>query len=78
MTEKRTHPSGFVILIELRSKINEVEHKLVEKQAEKDYWLEYRNVGSGEHAKQIKLLENDIHGLKDDVEQMTGQLRQGQ
>ncbi|XP_048697613.2 coiled-coil domain-containing protein 83 isoform X2 [Caretta caretta] len=60
-----------ILLKELRSKINEVEHKLVVKQAEKDYWLEYRNVGSGEHAKQIKLLENDIHGLKDDVEQMT-------
>ncbi|KAG6931754.1 coiled-coil domain containing 83, partial [Chelydra serpentina] len=56
---------------ELHSKINEVEHKLLVKQAEKDYWLEYKNVGSGEHAKQIKLLENDIHGLKDDLEQMT-------
>uniref|UniRef100_A0A452IHX8 Uncharacterized protein n=1 Tax=Gopherus agassizii TaxID=38772 RepID=A0A452IHX8_9SAUR len=60
-----------VLLKELRSKINEVEHKLLVKQAEKDYWLEYKNVGSGEHAKQIKLLENDIHGLKDDLEQMT-------
>uniref|UniRef100_A0A8C0HHZ6 Coiled-coil domain containing 83 n=1 Tax=Chelonoidis abingdonii TaxID=106734 RepID=A0A8C0HHZ6_CHEAB len=62
-----------VLLKELRSKINEVEHKLLVKQAEKDYWLEYKNVGSREHAKQIKLLENDIHGLKDDLEQMTGQ-----
>ncbi|KAM9169744.1 coiled-coil domain-containing protein 83 isoform 2-T2 [Pangshura tecta] len=60
-----------VLLKELRSKINEAEHKLLVKQAEKDYWLEYKNVGSGEHAKQIKLLENDIHGLKDDLVQMT-------
>ncbi|XP_053871693.1 coiled-coil domain-containing protein 83 isoform X2 [Malaclemys terrapin pileata] len=60
-----------LLLKELHSRINEVEHKLLVKQAEKDYWLEYKNVGSGEHAKQIKLLENDIHGLKDDLEQMT-------
>ncbi|XP_067424869.1 coiled-coil domain-containing protein 83 isoform X1 [Emydura macquarii macquarii] len=60
-----------MLLKELRSKINEVEQKLLVKQAEKDYWLEYKNVGSGEHGKQIKLLEKDIHGFKDDLEQMT-------
>ncbi|XP_075775528.1 coiled-coil domain-containing protein 83 [Pelodiscus sinensis] len=60
-----------MLLKELRSKVKEVDQKLVIKQAEKDYWLEYKNVGSGEHAKQIKLLEENIRGLKDDLEQMT-------
>ncbi|XP_074839867.1 coiled-coil domain-containing protein 83 isoform X2 [Carettochelys insculpta] len=60
-----------MLLKELSSKINEVRKKLKVKQAEKIYWLEYKNVGSGEHAKQIKLLEKDICGLKEDIEQMT-------
>lgn len=57
----------------MRCQIHYLEQKLVQKQAEVDYWLAYKNVGSAEHAKQIECLEQDIQKLKEDLEEMTGE-----
>ncbi|KAL8191191.1 UNVERIFIED_CONTAM: hypothetical protein K2H54_069248 [Gekko kuhli] len=60
---------------DMRSHINQFEQKLVVKQAEVDYWLEYKNVGSADHAQQIQALEQDIKKLKEDLEEMTEYFR---
>ncbi|XP_019385937.1 PREDICTED: coiled-coil domain-containing protein 83 [Crocodylus porosus] len=59
------------LLKDLNSQISEYEEKLSVREIEKDYWLEYKNVGSGDHAKQIQILEKDIQALKDDLNEMT-------
>uniref|UniRef100_A0A670HTR5 Coiled-coil domain containing 83 n=1 Tax=Podarcis muralis TaxID=64176 RepID=A0A670HTR5_PODMU len=59
------------LIKDMRCQIHYLEQKLVQKQAEVDYWLAYKNVGSAEHAKQIECLEQDIQKLKEDLEEMT-------
>ncbi|XP_033001964.1 coiled-coil domain-containing protein 83 [Lacerta agilis] len=59
------------LIKDMRCQIHYLEQKLVQKQAEVDYWLAYKNVGSTEHAKQIECLEQDIQKLKEELEEMT-------
>ncbi|XP_061484892.1 coiled-coil domain-containing protein 83 isoform X2 [Rhineura floridana] len=59
------------LIKDMRCQIHYIEQKLLQKQAEMDYWLAYKNVGSTEHAKQIEFLEQDIKKLKEDLEEMT-------
>lgn len=66
-----------VILIDLRSQIEETKKKIAEKQRERDYWLEYKNVGSKIHAERISRLEKDIADVKYELERTEGQLTAG-
>lgn len=66
-----------LILIDLRSKIEETEKKISEKQRERDYWLEYKNVGSQIHAEKISSLEKDIADIKSELERTEGQFTAG-
>ncbi|NXN03569.1 CCD83 protein, partial [Sylvia borin] len=56
------------LLQDLRSKIEETEKKISEEQRERDYWLEYKNVGSEIHAERISSLEKDIVEVKSELE----------
>ncbi|NWZ68083.1 CCD83 protein, partial [Acrocephalus arundinaceus] len=56
------------LLQDLRSKIEETKKKISEKQRERDYWLEYKNVGSEIHAAKISSLEKDIVEVKNELE----------
>nr|XP_056714058.1 coiled-coil domain-containing protein 83 [Euleptes europaea] len=56
---------------DMRSQINHFEQILLVKQAEIDYWLDYKKLGSGAHGQQIQVLEQDIKKLKEDLEEMT-------
>ncbi|XP_067322397.1 coiled-coil domain-containing protein 83 [Anolis sagrei] len=58
------------LIKDMRCQIHYVEQRLLQKQAEVDYWEAYKNVGSAEHAKQIEGLEEDIKKLKQDLEEM--------
>ncbi|NXD09572.1 CCD83 protein, partial [Nothocercus nigrocapillus] len=55
------------LLKDLRFQIEETDQKLILKRAERDYWLEYKNVGSKTQANKIKNLEKDIKEVKDDL-----------
>jgi len=65
--------SDILTLIDLLSQIEETEQKLSVKQSERDYWLEYINVGSKTQADKIMNLEKDIKEVKDDLHRATGQ-----
>ncbi|XP_014797030.1 PREDICTED: coiled-coil domain-containing protein 83 isoform X1 [Calidris pugnax] len=54
------------LLKDLHSQIEEADRRLLVKEAERDYWLEYKNVGSEIDAKKIMNLEKDIKQVKDD------------
>ncbi|NXJ58929.1 CCD83 protein, partial [Rostratula benghalensis] len=54
------------LLKDLHSQIEEVDQKFLVKKAERDYWLEYKNVGSKIDAEKIMKLEKDIKRVKDD------------
>ncbi|NXT63716.1 CCD83 protein, partial [Chaetops frenatus] len=56
------------LLQDLRSQIEETKKKISEKQHERDYWLEYKNVGSKIHAERISSLEKDTVEVKDELE----------
>ncbi|XP_005516218.1 PREDICTED: coiled-coil domain-containing protein 83 [Pseudopodoces humilis] len=56
------------LLQNLRSQIEETKKKISEKQSERDYWLEYKNVGSKIHAERISSLEKDIVEVKYELE----------
>ncbi|XP_033372351.1 coiled-coil domain-containing protein 83 [Parus major] len=56
------------LLQDLRSQIEETKKKISEKQSERDYWLEYKNVGSEIHAERISSLEKDIVEVKYELE----------
>ncbi|NWX17547.1 CCD83 protein, partial [Aegotheles bennettii] len=58
-------------LLELHSQIEETEQSLSVKQGERDYWLEYKNVGSKTQASKIMSLEKDIKEVKDDFHRAT-------
>ncbi|NXG85387.1 CCD83 protein, partial [Stercorarius parasiticus] len=58
-------------LVDLHSQIEETEKRFSVKQAERDYWLEYKNVGSKIQANKIMNLEKDIKQVKDDHHRAT-------
>nr|XP_023420355.1 coiled-coil domain-containing protein 83 [Cavia porcellus] len=61
-------------LRDMRTQINNTEKLFLEKLGEKEYWEEYKNVGSEQHAKLIISLQNDINQVKENTEKMSGQL----
>ncbi|XP_062830411.1 coiled-coil domain-containing protein 83 [Anolis carolinensis] len=63
------------LIKDMRYQIHYVEQRLLQKQAEVDYWEAYKNVGCIDHAKQIECLEQDIKKLKEDLEEMTEYFR---
>lgn len=60
---------------EMRIQINDAEKLFLEKLGEKEYWEEYKNVGSAQHAQLIASLQNDINTVKENAEKMSGQSR---
>lgn len=61
----------------MRSQIEETKKKIAEKQHERNYWLEYKNVGSKIHAERISVLEKDIADVKYELERIEGQFTAG-
>ncbi|XP_074933516.1 coiled-coil domain-containing protein 83 [Phalacrocorax aristotelis] len=59
------------LLKDLHSQIEETGQRLLVKQRERDYWLEYQNVGSKTQANKIMNLEKDIREVKDDLRRAT-------
>ncbi|NXO55100.1 CCD83 protein, partial [Aramus guarauna] len=59
------------LLKDLHSQIKETEQRLSVKQSERDYWLEYKNVGSKAQANRIMNLEKEIKEVKDDLQTAT-------
>ncbi|XP_044521953.1 coiled-coil domain-containing protein 83 [Gracilinanus agilis] len=57
-------------LKDMRLQINTAEKRFLEKLGEREYWEEYKNVGSGVHAKQIGSLEDDISAVKENTKKM--------
>lgn len=60
---------------EMRIQISDAEKLFLEKLGEKEYWEEYKNVGSAQHAQLITSLQNDIDTVKENAEKMSGQSR---
>ncbi|OCT96362.1 hypothetical protein XELAEV_18014039mg [Xenopus laevis] len=60
------------MLEEMGSGINQLEKEIGEKKMERDYWAEYKNVGSKEHAKQIYLLEAERNNMKQSCTDING------
>ncbi|NXW45125.1 CCD83 protein, partial [Nyctiprogne leucopyga] len=63
------------LLKDLHSQIEETGKRLSVKQSERDYWLEYKNVGSKIEASKIMTLEKDIQEAKDDLRRATERYR---
>ncbi|NXW98125.1 CCD83 protein, partial [Larus smithsonianus] len=59
------------LLKDLHSQTEEIEQRFSVKQAERDYWLEYKNVGSKIQANKIMNLEKDIKEVNDDLHRAT-------
>ncbi|NXX40720.1 CCD83 protein, partial [Tricholaema leucomelas] len=55
------------LLKDLHSQIEETEQRLLAKQKERDYWLEYKNVERKVQATKIMNLGKDIKEVKDDL-----------
>ncbi|XP_056417328.1 coiled-coil domain-containing protein 83 isoform X2 [Hyla sarda] len=53
-----------ILFEELRGEINGLEQQILLAEAEKDYRLQYKNVGSWEHAKQIHHLQEELRNIK--------------
>ncbi|XP_063112373.1 coiled-coil domain-containing protein 83 [Cavia porcellus] len=62
-------------LRDMRTQINNTEKLFLEKLGEKEYWEEYKNVGSEQHAKLIISLQNDINQVKENTEKMSEQCK---
>ncbi|XP_045671546.1 coiled-coil domain-containing protein 83 isoform X2 [Ursus americanus] len=58
-------------LKDMRVQLNNSEKLFLEKLSEKEYWEEYKNVGSEQHAKLITSLQNDINTVKENAEKMS-------
>ncbi|EFB29207.1 hypothetical protein PANDA_005562, partial [Ailuropoda melanoleuca] len=58
-------------LKDMRVQLNNSEKLFLEKLSEKEYWEEYKNVGSEQHAKLITSLQNDINTVKENTEKMS-------
>ncbi|XP_015332831.1 coiled-coil domain-containing protein 83 [Marmota marmota marmota] len=63
------------ILRDMRTQIGNAEKLFLEKLSEKEYWEEYKNVGSEQHAKLITSLQNDINTVKENAEKMSEQYK---
>nr|XP_021499716.1 coiled-coil domain-containing protein 83 [Meriones unguiculatus] len=59
----------------MRTQINNTEKQFLEKLSEKEYWEEYKNVGSVQHAELIVSLQNDIDKVKENAEKMSEQYK---
>ncbi|NXK04958.1 CCD83 protein, partial [Herpetotheres cachinnans] len=59
------------LLKDLHSQIEETVQRLSVKQSERDFWLEYKNVGSKTQANKVMNLEKDIKEVKDDLHRTT-------
>ncbi|VTJ81961.1 Hypothetical predicted protein, partial [Marmota monax] len=55
----------------MRTQIGNAEKLFLEKLSEKEYWEEYKNIGSEQHAKLITSLQNDINTVKENAEKMS-------
>ncbi|XP_016062219.1 PREDICTED: coiled-coil domain-containing protein 83 [Miniopterus natalensis] len=62
-------------LRDMRLQISNTEKLFLEKLSEKEYWEEYKNVGSEQHAKLIVSLQNDINKVKENAEKMSEQYK---
>ncbi|XP_037053388.1 coiled-coil domain-containing protein 83 [Peromyscus leucopus] len=62
-------------LKEMRLQINDAEKLFLEKLSEKEYWEEYKNSGSAQHAQLILSLQNDIETVKENAEKMSEQYK---
>ncbi|NXM78897.1 CCD83 protein, partial [Serilophus lunatus] len=60
---------------DLRSQTEEIEQRILVKQSERDFWLEYKNVGSKIHANKIESLEKDIKEVQDELQRTTEHYR---
>uniref|UniRef100_G1P5W0 Coiled-coil domain containing 83 n=1 Tax=Myotis lucifugus TaxID=59463 RepID=G1P5W0_MYOLU len=60
---------------DMRLQISNAEKLFLEKLSEKEYWEEYKNVGSAQHAKLIISLQNDINKVKENAEKMSEQYK---
>ncbi|XP_019305541.1 coiled-coil domain-containing protein 83 isoform X1 [Panthera pardus] len=58
-------------LKDMHMQINNAEKRFLEKLSEKEYWEEYKNAGSEQHAKLIISLQNDINTVKENTEKMS-------
>ncbi|NXC08971.1 CCD83 protein, partial [Orthonyx spaldingii] len=56
------------LLQDLCAQIEETKKRISAKKRERDYWLEYKNVGSKIHAEKISTLEKDIEEVKYEFE----------
>lgn len=65
--------SNVLIFIDLLFQTEETDQRLSVRQSERDYWLDYKNVGSRMDANKIKNLKRDIKEVKDDFERSSGQ-----
>ncbi|XP_055479613.1 coiled-coil domain-containing protein 83 [Psammomys obesus] len=59
----------------MRTQINNTEKRFLEKLSEKEYWEEYKNVGSAQHAELIVSLQSDIDKVKENAEKMSEQYK---
>ncbi|XP_069828103.1 coiled-coil domain-containing protein 83 [Dendropsophus ebraccatus] len=64
-----------ILFEELRCEINALEQQIMLAEAEKDYWLQYKNVGSWEHAKQIQHLQEEISNIKQNFTEIDAYFR---
>ncbi|XP_054432145.1 coiled-coil domain-containing protein 83 [Pteronotus mesoamericanus] len=62
-------------LKDMRLQISNAEKLFLEKLSEKEYWEEYKNVGSKQHAKLIISLQNDINKVKENAEKISEQYK---
>ncbi|XP_020918265.1 coiled-coil domain-containing protein 83 [Sus scrofa] len=60
-------------LKDMHIQINNAEKLFLEKLSEKEYWEQYKNVGSEQQAKLIIALQNDINRVKENAEKMSEQ-----
>ncbi|XP_041089021.1 coiled-coil domain-containing protein 83 isoform X3 [Polyodon spathula] len=60
---------------ELHSQLNDLEQLILTAGREKQYWLDYKNVGSKEHAKQIRLLEQELLQMQKDFQEMADHMQ---
>ncbi|XP_012497242.1 PREDICTED: coiled-coil domain-containing protein 83 [Propithecus coquereli] len=62
-------------LKDMRTQISNAEKLFLEKLSEKEYWEEYKNVESKQHANLITSLQNDINTVKENAEKMSEQYK---
>ncbi|CAO2613839.1 Coiled-coil domain-containing protein 83 [Lemmus lemmus] len=62
-------------LKEMRRQISSTEKLFLEKLSEKEYWEEYKNVGSAHHAQLITSLQKDIETVKENAQKMSEQYK---